>query len=53
MMAMIRNISLVLGIIVLFVACENDVKVVNALFNKRLGVDEATNITSYMSQGEG
>ena len=51
MPAMIRNISIVLGIAILCIACENDVKVVNALFNKRLGVDEATNITSYMSQG--
>ncbi|MEY3350654.1 MAG: hypothetical protein RIQ50_765 [Bacteroidota bacterium] len=32
-------------------ACENDEQKVNALFNRRLGVDEAENITSFMSQG--
>jgi LPS export ABC transporter protein LptC len=32
-------------------SCENDEKKVNAFFNKRLGVDEAINIESFMSQG--
>ena len=32
-------------------ACENDEQKVNALFKRRLGVDEAENITSFMSQG--
>jgi LPS export ABC transporter protein LptC len=32
-------------------ACENDEKKVNAFFNKKLGVDEAINIESFMSQG--
>jgi LPS export ABC transporter protein LptC len=32
-------------------SCENDENKVNALFNKKLGVDEAINIESFMSQG--
>lgn len=35
----------------LIISCENDEKQVNAFFNKRLGVDEAINIESFMSQG--
>ena len=31
--------------------CENDEAKVNAIFTKKLGVDEAINIESYMSQG--
>jgi LPS export ABC transporter protein LptC len=32
-------------------SCENDEKVVRELFEKKLGVDEASGIDSYMSQG--
>ena len=32
-------------------SCENDEKAVNAFFNKKLGVDQAINIESFMSQG--
>src|SRR5687767_9462033 len=34
----------------LFVACENDIKEVDELLRKQTGVEEATDITSYMSQ---
>jgi LPS export ABC transporter protein LptC len=34
-----------------FSACVNDVNKVNELFEKKLGVDEARNVESYMSQG--
>jgi LPS export ABC transporter protein LptC len=33
------------------VSCENDEAKINALFTKKLGVDEAVNIESFMSQG--
>lgn len=39
-----------LSIITVFYSCVNDVDKVNALFEKKLGVDEARNIESYMSQ---
>jgi LPS export ABC transporter protein LptC len=35
----------------IILSCENDEKQINALFNKKLGVDEAINIESFMSQG--
>jgi LPS export ABC transporter protein LptC len=34
-----------------YTACENDEAKVNAFFSKKLGVDEAVNIESFMSQG--
>ena len=33
-----------------FVSCENDQEVVNALFKKKIAVEEAKNIESYLSQ---
>ena len=35
----------------LYIACENDEATVNAFFEKKLGVDEAIDIESFMSQG--
>jgi LPS export ABC transporter protein LptC len=35
----------------LLFGCENDETKVNAIFTKKLGIDEAINIESYMSQG--
>jgi uncharacterized protein YqhQ len=37
-------------LITFLVGCENDESKVNAIFGKKLGVDEAVNIESYMSQ---
>jgi LPS export ABC transporter protein LptC len=37
-------------LITFLVGCENDESKVNAIFGKKLGVDEAINIESYMSQ---
>lgn len=34
----------------LFVSCENDIKAVNDLLKKQTGVEEAIDVTSYMSQ---
>ncbi|NBT15009.1 MAG: LPS export ABC transporter periplasmic protein LptC [Chitinophagia bacterium] len=45
-----RNCFILLASL-LVLSCENDEKKVNALFNKKLGVDEAINIESFMSQG--
>jgi len=45
-----RNCFIVLASFFIL-SCENDEKKVNALFNKKLGVDEALNIESFMSQG--
>jgi LPS export ABC transporter protein LptC len=35
----------------LFFGCVNDVKKTQALFDKKIGVDEATDVESYLSQG--
>ena len=47
---MIRKTFLFL-LTTILVGCENDENKVNAIFSKKLGVDEATNMESYMSQG--
>ena len=46
---MIRKTFIFL-LITFLVGCENDESKVNAIFGKKLGVDEAVNIESYMSQ---
>lgn len=48
---MTRNIASALLVAFLVSACVNDEKKVKALFEKKLGVDQAVNIESYMSQG--
>lgn len=48
---MIRNTAIALLVSFLIFSCENDEKKVTALFEKKLGVDQAVNIESYMSQG--
>lgn len=48
---MFRIISLFLALSFLNCSCENDEKKVKAFFEKKLGVDEALFIESYMSQG--
>lgn len=48
---MIRPFKFIILCSLVLVACENDEKKVNAFFEKKLGVDKATNIESYMSQG--
>ncbi|MFN5422361.1 MAG: LPS export ABC transporter periplasmic protein LptC [bacterium] len=47
---MIRNIVHLLMFTLLISACENKEEDINALLNKKLGIDEAVNIESYMSQ---
>ena len=47
---MIRKTFIIL-LSALSLGCENDESKVNAIFTKKLGVDEAINIESYMSQG--
>ena len=48
---MIRNTAIALLASFLVSSCVNDETKVKALFQKKLGVDEAVNIESYMSQG--
>ena len=48
---MIRNTAIALLACFLVSSCVNDEMKVKALFQKKLGVDEAVNIESYMSQG--
>ncbi len=48
---LIRTIALLSVAALAFVSCENDEEKINALFSKKLGVDEAVNIESFMSQG--
>lgn len=48
---MFRIISLFVALTFLNCSCENDEKKVKAFFEKKLGVDEALFIESYMSQG--
>ena len=48
---LIRTIALLSVAALAFVSCENDEEKINALFTKKLGVDEAVNIESFMSQG--
>jgi LPS export ABC transporter protein LptC len=51
----IPSLPLLRAFVCLFVpfiaGCVNDEKQVNSLFERRIGVDEATSIVSYMSQG--
>ncbi len=47
---MIRLIFIILLSSIYLMSCENDEKKVNALFEKKLGVDKILNVTSYMSQ---
>jgi len=47
----IRNTAIALLASFLVSSCVNDEMKVKALFQKKLGVDEAVNIESYMSQG--
>ncbi len=47
---MIRNIIHLCLLTLLISACENNEQEIKALFKKKLGVDEAVNIESYMSQ---
>lgn len=47
---MIRKITYLLLFAFLISGCENDEQEVKALFKKKLGIDEAVNIESYMSQ---
>lgn len=47
---MIRNIVSLLLFTPLIISCENKEEDIKALFKKKLGVDEAVNIESYMSQ---
>ena len=48
---MIRNTAIALLASCLISSCVNDEMKVKALFEKKLGVEEAINIESYMSQG--
>ena len=48
---MIRPFTFLILCSLVLAACENDEKKVNAFFEKKLGVDKATIIESYMSQG--
>jgi len=43
--------SILMMIALVASSCENDEQKINALFKRRLGVDEAEQITSFMSQG--
>jgi LPS export ABC transporter protein LptC len=47
-----RNIFLIAALLTgcFFVSCENDMKEVDKLLKKKAAVDEALNVTSYMSQ---
>ncbi len=47
---MIRSTYFFILCTLIFLSCENDEKVVKAFFEKKLGVDKALNIESYMSQ---
>ncbi|MFM8587271.1 MAG: LPS export ABC transporter periplasmic protein LptC [Bacteroidota bacterium] len=47
---MVKNIFLLLLSSFLMMACENDEQKVNAFFQKKLGVDQADSIESYISQ---
>jgi LPS export ABC transporter protein LptC len=42
--------ALLMGCFFVFTSCENDEKVVNELFQKKVAVEEARNIESYLSQ---
>jgi LPS export ABC transporter protein LptC len=42
--------ALLMGCLFLFAACENDETVVNNLFQKKVAVEEARNVESYLSQ---
>ncbi len=47
---MARQLIVIILASLVLASCENDVSEVNTLFNKKLGVDEAVHIESYMSQ---
>ena len=47
---MVNKIFLLLSASILMMACENDEQKVNAFFQKKMGVDQADSIESYISQ---